>query len=70
MKRARNTNYTDSHLKVLFMWAFVPIIFIALAIVSVKWYAGNIESQNSLFPRMRTLSGGKSYPAPLMSNMK
>lgn len=59
MKRIHNTNYTDSHMKVLLMWALVPALFIALAIVSVKWYVCNFESSTDSFPTNDDIEWGK-----------
>lgn len=39
MKRVRNTNHTTSQLKVLLMWALLPIVCFAIAIPMPKWYA-------------------------------
>lgn len=45
MKRTRNNNYTTSQLKVLLMWALLPIVCFAIAIPMPKWYADIVDAK-------------------------
>lgn len=45
MKRTRNNNFTTSQLKVLLMWALLPIVCFAIAIPMPKWYADIVDAK-------------------------
>ena len=45
MKRTLNNNYTTSQLKVLLMWALLPIVCFAIAIPMPKWYADIVDAK-------------------------
>lgn len=70
MKRFRNTNYTVSQLKVLLMWALLPIACFAIAIPMPKWYAEIVDAKTG--PQNEKIAWGRvllSSPDVVLQNV-
>lgn len=59
MKKSKKSFQKISLMRTLFAWALLPVIFIALGILFVKWYAGYIESTDKTAPDYEDISWGK-----------
>lgn len=70
MKRVRNTNHTTSQLKVLLMWALLPIVCFAIAIPMPKWYAEIVDAKTG--PQNEKIAWGRvllSSPDVVLQNV-